>query len=338
MIALSIVDAFTVRIIQVPDPIPYEDNVVIRVEAAPICGSDINVLYKTPGEKRYIPGHEVAGIVIAVDRPSTLQTNDRVCMVNPRFACGGCEMCQAGWSNYCTDSQFTYGFTGHGFQAQYALVNERSLCRIPDWMSYEDASLILDPVGTPYHAFKRMGTNRNHKVGVFGLGPMGLGAVSIGVFYGATVIAFDPNDYRRKLAKTLGANSVIDPVIQDPYHEVLEVTKGYGLDHVLECSGTQEALSVALDVVRPFGAISLIGESEEALINPSEHFLRKEISLSGSTCFPMHDCSEIIELYAQGLDPRKIITHRHKLQDASLAYKTFNEGNTGKVILYNSFS
>jgi len=327
----KILDARKVETRDYPDPVPGGEEVVVRLEAAAICGSDLHGLYQSPGEKSFIPGHEGAGVVVAVDKPRVLKEGDRVC-TSAVFPCGVCELCRAGYTIYCRASHGTYGFGLNGVHAELVRMCERSLLPLPDSMSFEQGCLVLDPVGTPYHTHKRIGTNATHVVGVFGLGPMGLGAVCIGAHLGARVIGVDPIAFRRDLAEKLGAAETIDPAAGDVAAQIRELTGGYGLDRALECSGKSEPLKTALDLVRHFGHVAIIGENREAAISPSNHFCRKEIFLSGSTCFPLGEFGGIVRLFEAGLRAAEMITHRFTVDQAAEAYRTFETGQTGKVI------
>jgi propanol-preferring alcohol dehydrogenase len=248
------------------------------------------------------------------------------------YPCGVCDHCRAGYTIYCRKSSGVYGFGLNGVHATHVRICERSLLPLPDSMSFEQGCLVLDPVGTPFHANKRMGTNARHVAAVFGLGPMGLGAVCVTAFLGARVIAVDPIAFRRDLAKKLGAADVVDPAAGDVAAQIRELTKGYGLDRAFECSGKPQPLYTALDLVRHFGHVSIIGEQPEAKISPSNHFNRKEITLSGSTCFPLGEFDEIARLFEAGLPAAKMISHRFTVEQGAEAYATFHAGNTGKVI------
>jgi len=325
------IDAHKVETRDYPDPQPRGEEVVIRLEAAAICGSDLHALYEKPGEKNWIPGHEGAGVVVAVDQPRLLKVGDRVC-TGGGYTCGVCYMCRGGYGIYCRDSRGGYGFGLDGVHAEYARICERTLLKLPDWMTFEQGCLVLDPVGTPYHAHKRIGTNATHAVGIFGLGPMGLGTLCVARHLGARVIGVEPVAYRRELAKRLGAETVLDPADGHVVERLRDLTGGAGLDRVFECSGDGEALHFALDAVRPFGHVAIIGENNHAVIRPSDHFLRKEITLSGSTCFPLGEYDELVRAYQTGLRSAEMITHRFTIDDAPEAYRLFATRQTGKVI------
>jgi len=326
-----IIEACTVETRDYPDPEPGGEDVVVRIEAAALCGSDLHALYEKPGEKDFVPGHEGAGVVVAVDRPRVLKVGDRVCTAGG-LTCGVCDMCHAGYFAYCRKSRGGYGFGLDGVHAEYARISERALLRLPDGLTFEQGALILDPVGTTYHAHKRIGTNATHVVGIFGLGPMGLGALCVAVHLGARVIGVEPVAYRRELARKLGAEAVLDPAAGDVAEQIREATGGHGLDRALECSGEAEPLHIALDAIRKFGHVAIIGENTEAVIRPSDHFCRKEITLSGSTCFPLGEYDELLRAFERGLRTGEIITHRFDIEHAAEAYQTFAARQTGKVI------
>jgi propanol-preferring alcohol dehydrogenase len=335
MRGIKLLDRHKLEMRDYPDPMPQGDDVVVRIEAAAICGSDLHSLYEVPGEKRWIPGHEAAGVVVAVDRPRRFKVGDRVCMT-PFHSCGECDFCRSGYVAYCRAKKAIYGFTRDGFQAELARVSESTLLPLPPSVSFEEGSLILDPVGSPYHSLRRMATNATHTVGVFGLGPMGLGAVLIAARLGAKVIGVDPVEYRRELARRLGAAETIDPAGGDVVARIRELTHGYGLDRSVECSGKAEPLHAALDLARPLSHVAIIGENAQATIQPSEHFTSKEIFLSGSCCFPLGEYGDILRLYETGLRVRDLITHRFPLEQAEAAYSLFTQGNTGKVLFVRS--
>ncbi len=327
----KILDARKVETRDYPDPQPEGDEVVVRLAAAAICGSDLHGLYHRPGEKGFIPGHEGAGVVVAVDRPRRVKVGDRVCTTAFR-TCGACDMCRSGYVAYCQNPKGTYGFGLDGVHAEYVRIAESAVLPLPDSVSFEEGCLILDPIGTPLHAHLRMGTNATHVVGVFGLGPMGLGAVMTAAHLGAKVIGVDPIAYRRELAGKLGAETVIDPAEGDVVEIIRSATAGHGLDRALECAGRADTLHAALELIRPFGHVAIIGENSEATIRPSAHFNRKEIVLSGSCCFPLGEYGGILRLLAGGLGAGALITHRFRIEQAAEAYRTFDEGNTGKVV------
>ncbi len=331
MRAAHILDAHTVETRDVPDPEPAGEEVVVRIEAAAICGSDLHCHYETPGEKPFVPGHEGAGVVVAVDRPRVLKVGDRVCTAGG-YTCGVCDMCRAGYFAYCRNSRGGYGFGLDGVHAEYARMCERSLLKLPDSISFEQGALMLDPVGTTYHAHRRIGTSATHTVAIFGLGPMGLGTLCVARHLGARVIGVEPVAYRRELAERLGAETTLDPADGDVVERVRKLTGGRGCERAFECSGEGEPLGWALDVAAPFAHVAVIGENNDARIRPSDHFLRKEVTVSGSTCFALGEFDDLCRAFDAGLRSAEMITHRFGIEDAGEAYALFASRETGKVL------
>jgi len=329
--------ARSVEVCDWPDPEPQGDEVVVRVDAASICGSDLHSIYRKKSPHSVIPGHEGMGEVVAVDSARHVRVGDRV-MILAIIGCGRCRWCREGDFSLCEAKRGVLGFDRNGVHAEFAMVPESALLPLPEYVRDEAAACILDPVGTTYHALKRMSARADHTVGVFGLGPMGLGGVLVSSFLGAEVIGLDPIAFRREHAEGLGATHTLDPTSCDAVEAIEDLTRGRGLDMALECSGNAEALRQALDSVRPKGAVSIIGEAAEAVISPSAHFNRKEITLCGSTCFPMSDYQDILNCIQRGLDASRLITHRFALEDAVDAYASFDRGRTGKVTFLRELS
>jgi len=321
----------TIEVRDWEDPAPQGAEVVVKIKAASICGSDLHGIYLNEQTHAVIPGHEGMGEVVAVDSPRNVRVGDRV-MTLAFVGCGQCRWCREGDISLCESMQGVLGFSRNGVHAEFVLVPESALLPLPEFVSDAAAACILDPVGTSYHALKRMGSRAGHTVAVFGLGPMGLGGVLVASFLGAEVLAIDPIAYRRDHALSLGAAHALDPTDCDVVEALAELTQGRGPDKALECSGNATALRQALDAAAPKGAVSIIGENPEATISPSGHFNRKEITLSGSTCFPLKDYDGILRAIEKGMDPAQLVTHQFGIEDAAKAYALFDAGNTGKVV------
>jgi len=315
-----------------PDPQPEGDEVVVRIEAAGLCGTDLHCLYERDWAAPCIPGHEGAGTVVAVDKPRRFAEGDRVFMM-AFSTCGTCGPCKKGYYTYCRDENAKmHGFSKHGFQAEYVGVKESQCLLLPEHVTFEHGAVLQDPIGTPFHAIKRTGVRPEHSVAVFGLGPMGLGAVMIAVQMGCRVIGIEPIAFRRELAAKLGAAELIDPADGGVVERLRDLTGGAGIDRSLECSGRPDALATAEEAAAYFGHIATIGECEAATISPASYFNRRELTLSGSTVFPVTEYDGLCGLIADGLAPERFVTHRYSIEQAAEAYRTFTEGQTGKVI------
>jgi propanol-preferring alcohol dehydrogenase len=309
------------------------DEVVVRVGASAICGSDLHGLYRPAAGSAFTPGHEFAGEVVAVDRAARVRVGDRV-SVHAAPGCGACRFCRVGAPIYCPHGANTLGFARDGGDATYALVPERACLPLPDDVSYETGALIGDGVGTPYHALhKAGGVCGGQTLGVFGLGPVGLGATMLGVYYGATVIGVDVNAERLALARELGAAHTVNPREGDPAAALRELTAGRGLDVALECAGSATTLGYALDAMSHFGRLALVGEHSQAAINPSGHFIGRELTMTGARYYHHADYDEILRLLAAGLRPERMVTHRMPLAEAPRAFSLFDAGHSAKIVL-----
>jgi threonine dehydrogenase-like Zn-dependent dehydrogenase len=318
---------------EAPVPEPHGDEVLVRVRASALCGSDLHGLYRPAGGSPVTPGHEFAGEVAAIDRASRVRPGDRVA-VHAAPGCGDCRFCRMGAPIYCPDGHNTLGFARDGGDATYALVPERACLPLPGSVSFEAGALIGDGVGTPYHALcKAGGVRGGQMLGVFGLGPVGLGATMLGVYFGATVVGVDVNPERLALARRLGAAHTIDPQVSDPVAAIRELTGGRGLPVAMECAGSAVTLGHALAAMDHFGRLALVGEHRQAAIDPSGHFIGRELTMTGSRYYHHGDYDAILQLLAGGLQPERMVTHRFALDEASEAFRLFDAGQTAKVLL-----
>lgn len=315
---------------QFPDPKPKDTQVVIRVRASAICGSDREP-WEEEGQKT-IPGHEVAGEVVAVDRPSWLRIGDRVA-VNCHITCGQCYHCRNGDLYFCPALE-CIGSDRHGGDAEFLLIPEASCMPLPDDLSYDAGALIVDMLGTSYHAVKRLAPLPGARIGVFGAGPIGLTVLLIAKLYGAQVLAIDPNQYRLNMAQRLGADLIVDPHERSVIAAVADWTHGKGLDAAFECAGNEHVTQQALDAVKNRGTVVLVGVNRRATINPWDQLIRKEVTIFGSRNLNTHEYEEMVTLVRWGLRVEEIITHRFSLQQAEEAFAIFGSGQCGKIVFH----
>jgi propanol-preferring alcohol dehydrogenase len=317
----------------VPVPDAHQDEVVVRVRASALCGSDLHGLYQPPDGSPVTPGHEFAGEVVAIDRATRLRLGDRVA-VHAAPGCGNCRFCRMGAPIYCPDGHNALGFARDGGDATYALVPERACLPLPDEVSFDVGALIGDGVGTPYHALCKAGGVRGGDwLGVLGLGPVGLGATMLGVYFGAMVVGIDVNADRLALARTLGAAHTINPRDTDPVAAIRDLTGGRGLAVALECAGSAVTVGIALQAMDHFGRLALVGEHHHATVDPSAQFIGRELTMTGSRYYHHADYDAILQLLAGGLHPERMVTHRFPLDEAPAAFRLFDAGQTAKVVL-----
>jgi len=304
-------------------------NVVVKVKASAICGSDLHGYFRPKGSD-FIPGHEVSGEIFEIDRPTHLKVGDRVAIHN-MIGCGYCEFCRSGDWIFCHQVKIL-GHSVHGGDAGYLAVPERNCFLLPSDLSFEQGALLGDAVGTPYRAIKRLGVNGTHTVALFGLGPVGLGALLILKLLNCKVIAIEVSEYRLDMGRKLGADAVLDPRKEDVLAKVKEFANKKGIDVSIDCAGQAITENQALEVVKEGGRVAFVGENASATVKSSDQFIRKELTVIGSWYFNTGEYEELTSLVQRGLGVEKIVTHRFNLEKAEEAFETFASGQSGKVI------
>lgn len=328
-----------VEVREFPIPRPKAGEALVKIKASAICRSDMSLYYGNPvlageGAKsgQFIPGHEPAGQVEAVgEGVESIKPGDRVA-IYLAIGCGQCEHCKSGFKMFCREFK-CIGFEMDGGDAQYMVVPAEYCMKIPDEMSYIAAAVSTDAMGTLYHAQKRLAVSGRDTVVIIGIGPMGGAGILVAKGLGARVIAVDAVENRLALAKELGADDVINAKDSDTVAEIMKITGGKGADVAIDCSGNQYAENNALDSVRPHGRVAFIGENSKAAIDPSNQFIRKQISLIGSWYFPIFEFDEITKfIIDKKIDVEKLVTHTFKLEEAEKAFRLFDGKETQKVV------
>jgi 2-desacetyl-2-hydroxyethyl bacteriochlorophyllide A dehydrogenase len=308
-----------------PQPGPGPGEVLIRVGASAICGSEMKRYY-APDPLQGNPGHEMVGEVVETRSDSGPRVGDRVA-VNIITGCGACAACRAGDRRFC-DRQ-GYVFNGH---AEYVVAPAVNCMPLPDDVPFDDGVLLGgDTLGVAFHALSKVCLRPRDIVAVVGCGPVGLGFVRLLAFYGVRTIAAEVSPYRRELAQRLGADTVIDPSVGG-VAPVREAAGGRGVDVGIDASGADAGVNLALDVTRDEGTFIFAGAGTKATINPWTQFLEKELVAYGVWYFVDRDYFGLLDLYRQGLEVSPLITHRFSLDEAPQAYDLFARGQTGKVI------
>ncbi len=331
----------TVEIRTVQVPVPAHGEVLLRMKASTICGSDIRCIYhehlgKGPeGYQGVIAGHEPCGQIVATGEGCRrFQTGNRV-IVYHISGCGVCNDCRRGYMISCTSEKFrrAYGWQRDGGMADYMVAEEKDLIALPDKLSYADGAQVACGFGTVYEGLEKIGINGNHAVLITGLGPVGLAAAALCRKLGANkIIGIDVLPERLKIAIDLGLCDVVLPSGADNVAQVMELTGGFGVERAVDCSAHHEARATAIRATRKWGRIVLIGEGGKVEINPSPDMIHDQKTVYGSWVTSTWLMEELVErLVRWSLHPADIITHRFPLQRAGDAYSLMASGKCGKV-------
>lgn len=245
------------------------NQVLVRVKAAGICGSDVECYTGKSKEGRYdiapyVPGHEWAGEVIDVEKDvATLRKRDKVtsdCVL----PCGKCYNCKTHLSTASCENMREVGFRpdSPGGMGEFFVLEERFLHKIPEEFTWEEGALI-EPFSVSYFGVWGEGgyVDASDDVVVFGAGPIGLLALVVAKVAGAKVVVVEPIELRRRIASKLGADEVVSPKTQNVKEMVSDLTKGRGANLVVEASGVDEAIALCFDVAGYGARIRLIGHS-----------------------------------------------------------------------------
>ena len=315
------------EVIDMPYPEIGEGDVLIKVGASAICGSEMGS-YRGPEASNGNPGHEVMGIVADPNGSKRFREGDRVAPATIQ-GCGDCFWCLQGKPDFCK--------IGAGLKdthSEFTVSKEIWLHPLADDMDDATGALLAgDGLGVPYGASVRAGVEPGDVTCVFGVGPVGLGMTLVQTFMGARVIAVDINPFRLGLATQMGAWKTINSAETDDLRSaLLDLTRGLGPNKCFECCGQQETLDVALDTTIPEGIVAIIGHGKQQ-INPQRLIARRNMRLMGNWLCHFSDFSGMVTMIRNGLQATRIITDRFPLEKADEAYRRFSQGQAGKTLL-----
>jgi L-iditol 2-dehydrogenase len=335
MKAVRLHAARDLRVHDEPVPAPSSGEVLLRVKAVGVCGSDLHWYNEAGiGDARLhhplVLGHEFAGVIATGSRAGM-----RVA-VDPALPCGQCEWCQSGHPNLCPHTRFSGHGKDDGALREFVAWPERALFPLPD--AIDDAGgAMLEPLGVAIHTVDLARMRPGMHVGVFGCGAIGLLTLQVARLAGATrLFATDRRPHRLHAAQELGATDVL--LAEGEGHEesaaILAATGGRGLDVVFECAGDQHAVDAAFASVRIGGKVILCGIPSEDHTSFIASVARRKGLTIKLVRRMKHVYPRAIELVAHGLvNVHALITHRYKLEDAPRAFEIANRREGIKVVI-----
>ncbi len=324
-------------------PVVGPEDVLIKVKATAICGSDLHALHSSPGIMQLfklpmIIGHETCGEVVEVGSGVTsIEKGDRV-SPEPHIFCGKCYFCQNGFALNCSNMQLL-GHTLNGAFAEYTKVPAHCCWKVPEGYP-DELGAILEPLGVAMHG-AMVGDINGKSVAVFGCGPIGIFTAGVVTALGATrTFAVEVVPKRLAMVRQLAPDAtLINPKEQDAVKTITEATDGLGVDVAIELSGNAEALRLALKSLRREGRISVVGVQSK----PVELDIQKDVVLKEATVRGVFGREiwrtwwQVRTLLAAGkFDPLPVITHRFPLTEFGKAFELAASGEAGKILLYPS--
>jgi L-iditol 2-dehydrogenase len=319
---------------EVPTPKAKEDWALVKIHVAPMCTE-----YKqfVDGQANHPLGHEAAGEVVEVAQSGNVKVGDRV-VVMPQFPCGKCELCISGEYIHCQNivDQEIYSGSEYGSStyAQYILKTSWLLPIVPEDISTEHASMLCCGLGPTYGAIDRMKIDADDVGLITGLGPVGLGGVINARYRNSRVIGITKNKYRADLALELGAEKVLNPDDPDIEKQIRSLTQGKGVDYAMECSGSPEAMRLAIDVTARNGKIAFVGESVDLTVRISDDLIRNGLTLYGIWHYNLSGISELFRLVGEcKSEMDKLITHKFPVSKVQDAWELQLTRQCGKVLI-----
>jgi D-arabinose 1-dehydrogenase-like Zn-dependent alcohol dehydrogenase len=324
----------SLELAEFPDPSPGPGEVVIRMMASGMCGSDLHQ-YRSESPPQCIAGHEPAGVVEEVGagvNPRLARVGDRV-TVHHYGGCTVCDQCRSGWYQLCREGTVRYGADAHGSHAQYMTVPAVTLVRLPESMSYETGAALGCGTGTAWGALRRLGDLAGSDLLVSGQGPVGLSATMIASALGARVIAVDVQDGRLQMARDLGAAEVINPREVPVEAAVRDLTGGIGVSHVLETSGVPHAATDVLACLATWGRACFVGLGGRPFEVDVTALLRTQATIMTSWTLSISDLVRCVDFADRhDLPVGRLFTDRWQLDQADAAYASFDQQRSGKGV------
>ncbi len=323
-------------------PEPGHGQVLLKMKASSICGSDIRAIYREHlghGPEAYqgvIAGHEPCGQIVKVGPGcKRFKEGDRVILYHIS-GCGVCNDCREGYMISCTsEHRAAYGWQRDGGHADYCLAEESTCVALPEPLSYVDGALVACGFGTVYEALNRVRVSGEDNVLLTGMGPVGMAAGLVAKAMGAPlVIGADISQERLDFALEAGAIDVAVLSDEAAPAKIKELTNGLGCEVSVDCSGSPAGRLLALQGTRRWGRAAMVGEGSTVSFDVSQTIIHNQIAIYGSWVTSLGHMEDRVEKLVQwNLRPERIVSHRFTLDQAAEAYQVADEGQSGKVVI-----
>lgn len=322
-------------------PVPQvgPQDVLLRVRAAGICGSDVDVIHGVRTALIKYPavlGHEFSGVVVEVggEVGHGIKAGDPVaCMA--MLGCGQCRSCQSGRSLVCSGQYEEIGLSLPGGMAEYVVVPARACLPVPDGVNLEEVA-VTEPASCAMRGVCTRGNLRAHEsVVVLGCGFIGMMALQFARLYSPRhLIAVDLVSEKLNQALQLGATHTVNPSEEDLVSWVREITNGQMADLAVECAGAIRSVEAGINCVGISGRVVIIGctGGHQKFSCEPDQMVAREISIIGSAAYMKEDYITFLDLLRTGkVDVKPLITHRVPLQDAAEAFRLADDPKSARV-------
>lgn len=318
----------------IPDPAPGE--VQVEVKAVGICGSDTHYFAEgaigdTPCVYPMVLGHEPAGTVSKIGAGVTGCAPGDSAVLEPAMYCYHCEFCLTGHHNVCSNIRFLSSPQDPGFFREFVNLPAHNLLPLPANLNFREGTLV-EPLAVVLHSMKFAMPQAGETAIVFGAGPVGLLTIAVLKLSGVSRIwAVEPVAHRRELARSMGADAVIDPAAVDPVRQLLTDTGKRGVDVAIDCASSDDTTNQSIRATRSAGRVVITGIPAGEYISLASHVIRRKELAIYTVRRSNHDSAAALRLLADR--PARfvpILTHQRPLSAIQSAFETC-EGRTDGV-------
>ncbi|MEM2104755.1 MAG: alcohol dehydrogenase catalytic domain-containing protein [Candidatus Bathyarchaeia archaeon] len=308
---------------QVADPRIGSRDVLIKVEAASICGSDVH-MYKEGLGGEIVIGHDFSGVVKEKGHEvSKFKRGERVTAEIVRY-CGKCFYCSKGKYNLCLNARYM-GFDVNGAFAEYVAAPAENIIKIPEKVSLEEAA-VLEPVALALHTLSFINRKNNEWVAIIGQGSVGLVLTQVAKLYSFKVIGVDVEEEKLRLCRKFGADFTVDASKENLEEKISSITGGVGVDCAIEAAGSEKALINAYEITRLDGTVLLVGWCESEMPRPPGEIVTIPV-IDGPGKY-----KSAVKLLSQGkINVENLITHRITLDELPNFIRLMADGEVKPV-------
>lgn len=324
-----------------PVPTLQPNEVLVRVRACGICGSDVHGMDGSSGRRipPIVMGHEAAGVIAEIGSAVTGWKKDDRVTFDSTVSCGECWHCRRGEINLCENRRVLGVSCGeyrrHGAFAEYVAIPQHILYRLPDNLSFEQAAMV-EAVSVAVHAVERTPLSLNASVAVVGTGMIGLLVVQVLRARGCgKIIAIDLDEGKLKLAQQFGATHTLQAAATDLQEKIRALTDGRGVDAAFEVVGLPATVKTAIESARKGGSVTLVGNLKPQVELPLQAVVTRELTLIG-TCASAGEYPACLDLIASGkVNVTDFISATPPLEEGAQWFERLYAGEKGlmKVLL-----
>lgn len=320
-----------IRISEVENPTLKKEDVLIKVNACGICGSDVHGYLGITGRRipPMIMGHEFTGTVIDIgEEVKDVSIGDRVA-VYPTIFCGNCSFCKIGLTNLCIARTVLGVMSINGAMAEYIAVPSNIVVKLPDNIDFIQGTL-LEPLGVVYRAVKNAPNLLNSSVFIAGAGTIGLLLLQLLKLVGASpIIITDVNEFRLNVARKLGADITLNPEREDITDAISRMNIS-GVDVAFEAVGIQSTVNQVLEIVKNRGTCILIGNSQRDVTINMQNIVTRELRLFGSYTYTLEEFKATIDIVSK-IDVNSIVSKIISLEDAPKIFEELAKKNSDLI-------